>query len=206
MNKFNNTLINENPTFVQFLGLCPTLAVTVLFSGAIWMGISVTIVLVLSTFFISLFKNLIPDGVRIPVYTTIIATIVTLLIMILETYAPSIYTQLGIYLPLIVVNCIVLGRAEAFASKNTVRASVYDGFITGIVFLLSLSVIGFVRELFGTGQIKMLHISIMQLSEACQLFTTGAGAFFTLGLLAWAFNSFKRTRDRNIKKEVKVNG
>lgn len=206
MNNFNHTLIDENPTFVQYLGLCPTLAVTILLSGAIWMGISVTIVLVISMFFISLFKKLIPSGVRIPVYTTIIATVVTLIIMVLQTYAPSVYTQLGIYLPLIVVNCIVLGRAEAYASKHSVGASIKDAFITGIVFLISLCVIAFIRELFGTGEIKMLHISLMQASEACALFTTGAGAFFTLGLLAWAFNTFKRSRDRRIKREVKANG
>lgn len=192
-------LIENNPTFVQFLGLCPTLAVTVLVSGALLMGISVTIVLIFSNMFVAIFKNYIPDAVRIPIYTTIIATLVTMIIIILETFAPAMYTQLGIYLPLIVVNCLVLGRAEAFASKNKVGISMIDGLVTGVAFTVSLTVIAFIRELLGTGGIKMLHISIMQPSEAAFIFQTGAGAFFTLGLLAWIFNSWKTKRDKQLK-------
>lgn len=203
MNKYydmqKDVLIENNPTFVQFLGLCPTLAVTVLVSGALWMGLSVIIVLVFSNMFVSLFKNMIPDSVRIPVYTIIIATIVTVIIIILQTFVPSVYTQLGIYLPLIVVNCLVLGRAEAFASKNKVGLSMIDGLTTGVAFTISLTVIAFIRELLGTGQIRILHISLMQASEAPFIFQTGAGAFFTVGLLAWTFNNWKMKRDKKIK-------
>lgn len=203
MNKYydmqKDVLVENNPTFVQFLGLCPTLAVTVLVSGALWMGLSVIIVLVFSNMFVSLFKNVIPDSVRIPVYTTIIATIVTVIIIILQTFVPSVYTQLGIYLPLIVVNCLVLGRAEAFASKNKVGLSMIDGLTTGVAFTISLTVIAFIRELLGTGQISILHISLMQASEAPFIFQTGAGAFFTVGLLAWTFNNWKMKRDKKIK-------
>ncbi len=203
MNKYfqmqKDVLLDNNPTFVQFLGLCPTLAVTVLFSGALWMGLSVIVVLVFSNMFVSIFKNVIPQSVRIPVYTTIIATLVTMIIMILETFAPAVYTQLGIYLPLIVVNCLVLGRAEAFASKNKVGVSMLDGLATGVAFTVSLAVIAFIRELFGTGQVALLHISIMQSSEAPFIFQTGAGAFFTLGLLAWIFNDWKMKREKKLK-------
>lgn len=198
-------LLENNPTLVQFIGLCPTLAVTVLLTGALWMGLSVTIVLIFSNLFISLFKNAIPNTIRIPVYTTIIATIVTVIIIVLETFLPSVYTQLGIYLPLIVVNCIVLGRAEVFASKNSVSLSVLDGLTTGIAFTISLSVIAIIRELFGTGQIKILHISLMQSSEAPFIFQTGAGAFFTLGLLAWAFNYWKMSKQKSERKAVRGN-
>lgn len=203
MNKYlemqKDVLIDNNPTFVQFLGLCPTLAVTVLVSGALWMGLSVIIVLVFSNMFVSLFKDYIPNSVRIPVYTTIIATLVTFIIIILQTFVPSVYNQLGIYLPLIVVNCLVLGRAEAFASKNKVGASMLDGLATGVAFTISLTVIAAVRELIGTGQIKLLHISLMQANEAAAIFQTGAGAFFTLGLLAWCFNDWKSKRDKRLK-------
>lgn len=198
-----DVLVNNNPTFVQFLGLCPTLAVTVLVSGALWMGLSVIIVLVLSNMFVSMFKNYIPTTVRIPVYTTIIATIVTLIIIELETYLPDVYTQLGIYLPLIVVNCLVLGRAEAFASKNPVGISMLDGLATGIAFTVSLTVIAFIRELLGTGEISILHISIMQNTEAAYIFQTGAGAFFTVGLLAWWFNDWKTKKEKRLKMEAK---
>ncbi len=194
-----DVLIDNNPTFVQFLGMCPTLAVTVLLSGAIWMGLAVIVVLVFSNMFASMFKSFIPDSVRIPVYTTIIATIVTLIIIFLETFMPTVYQQLGIYLPLIVVNCLVLGRIEAFASKNKVGISMLDGLATGVAFTVSLIAIAFIRELFGTGEIKMLHITIMQSSEAAYIFQTGAGAFFTVGLLAWTFNNWKMKREKKLK-------
>ncbi len=203
MNKYfemqKDVLIDNNPTFVQFLGLCPTLAVTVLVSGALWMGLSVIVVLIFSNMFVAMFKNFIPDTVRIPVYTTIIATLVTAIIIILQTFLPSVYTQLGIYLPLIVVNCLVLGRAEAFASKNKVGISMLDGLATGVAFTISLTAIALIRELLGTGEISMFHITIMQSSEAAYIFQTGAGAFFTLGLLAWAFNDWKMKREKKLK-------
>ena len=144
-----NGIIKENPTFVLLLGMCPTLATTTSAVNGLGMGVATMFVLICSNTFISLLKNLIPDGVRIPCYIVVIASFVTLLQMLMQAYVPDLYKTLGIFIPLIVVNCIILGRAEAFAAKNNVLASVCDGIGIGIGFTLALTILGFVRELLG---------------------------------------------------------
>lgn len=184
-------IIKENPTFVLFLGLCPTLATTNSFTNAIGMGTSVLIVLVLSNTIISLIKNFVPNNIRIPIYITVIATLVTLLQIVLSIFLPALYDSLGIYLPLIVVNCIVLGRAEAYASQNPVKQSLYDGLATGLGFLFALAIIGFFRELLGTGSVSLLHFSILGPDEAMAILVQPSGAFLIFGMLAWIANTVK---------------
>lgn len=150
---FINGAFKENPTFIGFLGMCPTLATTNSLSKAVGMASATIIVLVLSNLIISLIKNITPSEVRIPVYVIVIATLVKTVELLLAGFVPSIYTSLGVFLPLIVVNCIVLGRAEAFASKSNPGHAVIDGLGSGVGFLLALSLIGFVREFLGTGGI-----------------------------------------------------
>lgn len=181
-------VIFENPTFVSFLALCPTLGTTNSLSNAIGMGISVIFVLTLSNMTISMIRKLIPSEVRIPVYISIIASLVTVIEMLIQTFVPSLYNTLGIFLPLIVVNCIILGRAESFASENKVVDSIFDGLTMGIAFTLSLSVIAIVREVLATGKIAMFNLSFIDSMFMPSIFTQGAGAFFALGLLAWIFN------------------
>ena len=148
-----NGIVKENPTFVLLLGMCPTLATTTSAINGLGMGVATMFVLICSNTFISLLKNLIPDGVRIPCYIVVIASFVTLLQMLMQAYVPDLYKTLGIFIPLIVVNCIILGRAEAFAAKNNVLASVCDGIGIGIGFTLALTILGFVRELLGNGAV-----------------------------------------------------
>ena len=155
MNNSSKTLLNgifkENPTFALVLGMCPTLATTTSAINGMSMGLATTFVLLCSNTVISLLKNLIPDKVRIPAFIVVIATFVTIVEMLMKAYTPAIYDVLGLFIPLIVVNCIVLGRAEAFAAKNTVGLSALDGLGMGLGFTLSLTVIGCIRELIGTG-------------------------------------------------------
>jgi electron transport complex protein RnfE len=151
---FKNGMFKENATFVSFLGMCPTLATTGSVSSAVGMGLATLIVLVLSNFFISLIKTITPAEIRIPVYVIVIATLVKVIQILLQAYVPSVYSSLGVYLPLIVVNCIVLGRAEAFASKNSVGKSLLDGIAVGLGFLGGLTLLGLVREVVGTGAIS----------------------------------------------------
>ena len=201
--RFRISLIDENPTFVSFLALCPTLGTTNSLSNAIGMGVSVLIVLVLSNSIIAAIKSYIPHNIRIPVYITIIATLVTIIQMLMETFIPSLYSTLGIFLPLIVVNCIILGRAEAYASKNNVKNSAIDGLTTGFAFLISLCVIGVARELIGTGSIELLNLTLWEPEQAISIFSQGSGAFLMFGLLAWAFNEFKVKYDRKKKAQAK---
>jgi electron transport complex protein RnfE len=148
-----NGIITENPTFRLVLGTCPTLAVTTAAMNGIGMGLSTMIVLVFSNLFISLLRNVIPDKIRIPCYVIVIASFVTIVQMLIQAYAPAIYVSLGIYIPLIVVNCIILGRAEAFANKNTPILAIADGFGMGLGFTIALTLIGSIRELIGAGSI-----------------------------------------------------
>ena len=150
---FVNGLIKENPTFVLMLGMCPTLAVTTSAMNGLGMGLTTTVVLVLSNMLISLLRNIIPAKVRIPAFIVIIASFVTMVELLLEGFIPSLYDALGIYIPLIVVNCIILGRAEAFASKNPVIPSAFDGLGMGLGFSVALTCIGAVREILGAGEI-----------------------------------------------------
>ncbi len=190
---FINGIINENPTFVQLLGMCPTLAVTTSLKNGIGMGLSATAVLIASNALIALLRKIIPDKVRIAAYIVIIATFVTIIEMLLNAYFPSLASQLGIFIPLIVVNCIILARAESFASKNSVISSVFDGFGMGLGFTLALSVISGIREFFGAG--TLLGIKIYgDIITPPSIITMAPGGFIVLGLIIAVINyiSFQR--------------
>ena len=148
-----NGLIKENPTFVLMLGMCPTLAVTTSAINGLGMGLSTTVVLVLSNMLISMLRKVIPDSVRMPAFIVVVASFVTIVQFLLEGFVPSLYDSLGLYIPLIVVNCIILGRAESYASKNPVLPSIFDGIGMGLGFTMGLALIGLFRELLGAGQI-----------------------------------------------------
>ena len=176
-----NGILRENPVFALVLGMCPTLATTTSTINGMSMGLATTFVLVCSNVVISLLKNLIPDKVRIPAFIVVIATFVTMVQLLMQAYLPSIYDVLGLFIPLIVVNCIVLGRAEAFAAKNTVGLSALDGLGMGLGFSLALTLIGAVRELLGTGCVFGLNLY----SEiyGMLIFVLAPGAFIVLGYL-----------------------
>lgn len=171
----------ENPTFVLLLGMCPTLGTTSSAINGMSMGLATMAVLICSNGAISAIKNLVPDKVRIPVYIVVIATFVTILQMIMEAYAPALNDSLGIFIPLIVVNCILLGRAEAFASRNNVVSSIADGIGAGLGFTVALGLLGACRELLGSGSVASL--SIFPESWGALLFILAPGAFITLGFL-----------------------
>jgi len=204
MKKIFNYIFKENPVFVLILGLCSVLAVTNTFEKSYMMGIVVLIILVLSNFIISLIRKLVNDEVRIPVYIIIISTLVTIIELLLNKYSKPLYDTLGIYLPLVVVNCIILGRALAYASKNKVWDSIKDGLKSGIGFLFAISIIGLIRELFGKGTITLMndisnltgYRSIIQVFNndvlPNQLFLTSGGAFILLGFIIAIINYMKR--------------
>ena len=187
-----NGIVKENPTFVLLLGMCPTLATTTSAVNGLGMGVATMFVLICSNTFISLLKNLIPDGVRIPCYIVVIASFVTLLQMLMQAYVPDLYKTLGIFIPLIVVNCVILGRAEAFAAKNNVFASICDGIGIGIGFTLALTLLGFVRELLGNGAV--FGYQVLPESMKMLVFVLAPGAFITLGLLMAIVNSVKNRK------------
>ena len=187
-----NGIVKENPTFVLLLGMCPTLATTTSAVNGLGMGVATMFVLICSNTFISLLKNLIPDGVRIPCYIVVSASFVTLLQMLMQAYVPDLYKTLGIFIPLIVVNCVILGRAEAFAAKNNVFASICDGIGIGIGFTLALTLLGFVRELLGNGAV--FGYRIFPESMNMLVFVLAPGAFITLGLLLAIVNSVKNRK------------
>lgn len=184
-----NGIIKENPTFVLLLGMCPTLATTTSGINGMSMGLATMFVLICSNFVISLIKNVVPDMVRIPVFVVVIAAFVSTLQMLMEAYLPSINKSLGIYIPLIVVNCIILGRAEAFACKNNPLASICDGISIGLGFTFALALLGAVRELIGAGTL----FGIALLPETCNvlLFVLPPGAFITLGYLIAIVNKLR---------------
>jgi len=180
--------VKDNPIFVLVLGMCPTLATTTSAMNGLGMGIATTFVLVFSNVLISLVAKQVPDKVRIPVYIVLIAAVVTVLQLLMQAYTPALYETLGIFIPLIVVNCIVLGRAEAFASKNSVVDSMLDGIGIGLGFTLSLTVIGIVRELLGSGSLfgfKFIG------GDGMLAFILAPGAFIVLGYLMVLFNIYK---------------
>ena len=189
-NKFSlvtDGLIKNNPTFVLVLGMCPTLATTTSAINGLEMGLATLFVLVLSNIAISLVAPAVPDKVRIPVYIVVIATFVTVLQLLMQAYVPSVYDTLGLFIPLIVVNCIGLGRAEAFANKNSVGASALDGLGVGLGFTLSLTVIGVVREILGSGSVfgwKFIP------GDGILAFVMAPGAFIALGYLMVLFNKY----------------
>ncbi len=194
MNKYierlYNGIVKENPIFVLMLGMCPTLAVTTSATNGLGMGLSTTVVLVLSNVMVSLLRRVIPDGVRVPAYIVIVASFVTIVEFLLEGYVPSLYDSLGIYIPLIVVNCIILGRAESFASKNTVGLSLFDGLGMGLGFTLALTLIGGVREVLGAGELFQ-HQVMPDAYEPITIFILAPGAFFVLAALTAVQNKVK---------------
>ena len=193
MNNFKvlmNGIIKENPTFVLLLGMCPTLGTTSSALNGMSMGLATTFVLVCSNVVISLLKNLIPDMVRIPAFIVVIASFVTALQMCMQAFVPDIYATLGLFIPLIVVNCIILGRAEAFASKNGVVPSFFDGLGMGLGFTIALTILGGIREFLGTG--KLFNITIMPEDYGMLVFVLAPGAFIALGYLIALVNRLKK--------------
>ena len=190
-----NGLVKENPTFVLMLGMCPTLAVTTLAVNGIGMGLTTTVILALSNVMISALRKVIPDGVRMPAYIVIVASFVTIVQFLLQAYLPDLYDSLGIYIPLIVVNCIILGRAEAYASKNPVIPSFFDGLGMGLVFTVGLTAIRIVRELIGSG--KIFGFQVMPSAyEPVTIFILAPGAFLVLTLLVALQNRVKRSLEK----------
>lgn len=187
---FFNGLIKENPTFVLLLGMCPTLGTTSSALNGMSMGLATTAVLICSNFIISLIKNLVPDMVRIPSFVVVIASLVTVLQMLIEAYAPAINESLGLFIPLIVVNCIILGRAEAFAAKNGAVESIFDGIGIGLGFTFALTLLGGVRELLGTG--KIFSFTVFPENYGALVFVLAPGAFIALGYLIALINKLKK--------------
>ena len=185
-----NGIVKENPTFVLLLGMCPTLGTTSSAINGMSMGLATMFVLILSNFIISLIKNLVPDMVRIPSYIVVIASLVTILQMVMQAYVPDIYATLGLFIPLIVVNCFILGRAEAFAAKNNPVASIFDGIGIGIGFTLALTLLGAVRELLGTGAI--FGVTLWGESYGMLMFVLAPGAFIVLGFLIAIVNKLRK--------------
>ena len=187
---FFNGLIKENPTFVLLLGMCPTLGTTSSALNGMSMGLATTAVLICSNFIISLIKNLVPDMVRIPSFVVVIASLVTVLQMLIEAYAPAINESLGLFIPLIVVNCIILGRAEAFAAKNGAVESIFDGIGIGLGFTFALTLLGGVHELLGTG--KIFSFTVFPENYGALVFVLAPGAFIALGYLIALINKLKK--------------
>lgn len=197
-------MFKENPTFVLVLGMCPTLGVTTSLFNAIGMGLSVFFVLILTNALISLIRNIVPNEIRIPVYIVVIALVVTLIEWFLEAYMNPLYNELGIYLPLIVVNCIILGRAEAYASENTIGDSIFDGMGMGLGFTIGLSTLAFTRELLGTGGVQLLGFTLFDATVAASFLVQPAGAFLTLGILIGIINTIRLGREKKRKAELDI--
>ena len=185
-----NGLIKENPTFVLLLGMCPTLGTTSSALNGMSMGLATTAVLICSNFIISCIKKLMPDMVRIPSFIVVIASLVTNLQMLIKAYAPEVDKSLGLFIPLIVVNCIILGRAEAFAAKNSPVASIFDGLGMGLGFTIALTLLGAARELFGTG--KVFGFTLFPENYGALVFVLAPGAFIALGYLIALINKLKK--------------
>lgn len=201
--RLKNGIITENPTFVLTLGMCPTLAVTTSAINGLGMGLTTMAVLALSNMFISMLRKVIPDKVRIPAFIVVIASFVTVVELLLKAYIPFLYDALGLYIPLIVVNCIILGRAESYASKNGVFSSLFDGIGMGLGFTLALTIIGAVRELIGAGQ--LFGYSVMPASYVpCSIFVLAPGAFFVLAALTAVQNKVKIAGEKKGKDMSKI--
>ena len=185
-----NGIVKENPTFVLLLGMCPTLGTTSSAINGMSMGLATMAVLICSNFVISCIKKLVPDMVRIPSYIVVIASLVTILQMVMQAYVPDLYATLGLFIPLIVVNCIILGRAEAFAAKNGPIPSIFDGIGIGLGFTIALTLLGGVRELLGTG--KLFNITLYSEDYGMLLFVLAPGAFIALGYLIAIVNKLRK--------------
>ncbi len=191
-----NGLIKENPTFVLMLGMCPTLAVTTSAINGVGMGLTTTAVLIMSNIMISLLRKVIPDGVRIPAFIVVIASFVTITELLLKAYLPSLYDSLGLYIPLIVVNCIILGRAESYASKNNMFYSAFDGLGMGLGFTVGLTCIGIVREVIGNGTVFDIRI-LPESYEPLTIFILAPGAFLVLAFLVAVMNAIKLKKGKD---------
>ena len=206
-----NGIVKENPTFVMLIGMCPTLAVTTSAINGIGMGLSTTLVLVFSNLLISLLRKIIPDSARVPAFIVVVASLVTIVQFLLQGYVPSLYASLGIYIPLIVVNCIILGRAESYASKNPVLPSIFDGLGMGLGFTVGLLAIGAVREIIGSGQIfgkQILPLADSTMGKAgytpITIFILAPGAFLVLAGLAAIQNKVKINMEKKGKDASKI--
>lgn len=203
LERLYNGIVKENPTFVLMLGMCPTLAVTTSAMNGLGMGLTTMVVLALSNAFISALRNIIPDKVRIPAFIVIIASFVTMMELLLEGFLPSLYEALGIYIPLIVVNCIILGRAESYASKNPIIPSFFDGIGMGLGFAVALTIIGAVREILGAGEI--FGVTVMPEGFVpVSIFIMAPGAFFVLAILTAIQNQIKISGEKKGKDVSKI--
>ena len=198
-----NGIVKENPTFVLMLGMCPTLAVTTSAINGLGMGLTTMVVLALSNMFISMLRKVIPDKVRIPAFIVVIASFVTVVELLLKAYIPFLYDALGLYIPLIVVNCIILGRAEAYASKNGIISSLFDGVGMGLGFTVALTMIGAVRELLGAGEVFGYHV-MPESYVPCSIFVLAPGAFFVLATLTAIQNKIKIAGEKKGKDMSKI--
>lgn len=203
MERLYNGLVKENPTFVLMLGMCPTLAVTTSAMNGLGMGLTTMVVLALSNMIISMLRNIIPDKVRIPAFIVVIASFVTMVELLLEGFIPALYDALGLYIPLIVVNCIILGRAEAYASKNSIIPSLFDGIGMGLGFSFALTCIGAVRELLGAGEIFGMRV-MPQSYVPCAIFIMAPGAFFVLAALTAVQNKVRINGEKKGKDMSKI--
>lgn len=209
--RLKNGLITENPIFVLMLGMCPTLAVTTSAINGLGMGLSTTAVLVMSNLLISMLRKIIPDSVRMPAFIVVVASFVTIVDFLMEGFTPSLYSALGIYIPLIVVNCIILGRAESYASKNPVLPSIFDGLGMGLGFTVALIAIGLVREIIGAGQAfgyQLLPVADTAAGTAgyvpVAIFIQAPGAFLVLAVLAAVQNKVKINLEKKGKDASKI--
>ncbi len=202
---FFDKLLTQNPVFGLYLGICSTLAITTNINNALGMGVAVTVVLVLSNILVSCVRNITPDDIHIPVYIVIIATLVTVVEMFMQAYTTDLYAALGAFIDLIVVNCIILGRAEAFASKNPVGKSAADGLMMGVSYTCSLFAMSLIRQILGTGALTLSNpftnatifsLQILPAGYEIGLFTSQTGAFFTFALLAAAIAMYKESKSR----------
>lgn len=205
----SNGLVKENPVFALYLGLCSVLAVSNTISNALGMSVAVIMVLTVSNVIISALRKIIPSEIRIPVYIVVIATLVKIVEMLMQAYTPELYTALGVFIPLIVVNCIILGRAEAFASKNSVGASAIDGIGMGLGYTAGIFMLAAIRQLFATGALSLINpfnqavifdITIIPTQFTIPLFAQPAGAFITFAVLAALLEVFKQAGEKPAKK------
>jgi len=210
MNKYverlNNGIIKENPTFVLMLGMCPTLAVTSSAINGLGMGLSTTVVLVFANLLISIFRKKIPNGVRIPAFIVIVASLVTIVEFLLKAYIPALSESLGVYIPLIVVNCLILGRAESFASKNEPVISIFDGVGMGLGFTVGLTIIGLIREILGAGTIFDAPVLVNMGFTPITIFIMAPGAFLVLAFLVAGMNVVRKKMDEKGKPLAKPSG
>jgi len=200
LKNLTNGLFKENPVFFQMLGMCPTLAVTTSAENGMGMGLATTAVLVLANVAISMMRNIIPSKIRIPAFIVVIATFVTIVGMVMEGYVPALFSSLGLFIPLIVVNCVILGRAEAFAFKNGVMDSTLDGIGMGLGFTLALTVLGAVREVFGAGEIFGMSL-FGDKFEPALIMILPPGAFLALGLILAGINVYRARKAKNVTLE-----